>query len=163
VNHRRSCSQGSTLIELAILLAILTPLLVGTFSLASALSARLDLIEASRLITRRSFYVRTDTIDLCEDLKGSATESLSAAGVSTERVAINVSRVGEPSLSTPFVPIQIDFAISDPASFQLFPSTFSAFVWASSTAAADLGPCFTVVTTDMSRGYRESLSEVVTS
>ena len=144
--------RGAIYAELAISLLLLLPLLTGVVNVSIAISSAMDLLQASRILTRNAFHAESGAItgaQLCTALTGLADSSLQAVGLDPNQYSVQILAITNVPASTNAASttqaMQIIFspaAHSTAASYALVPiRPFPAYVAVNAALALEMGAC----------------------
>lgn len=141
----RENSRGAVLAELSLALVVIMPIFAGVVRISLLVSQRMDLIQASRILTRDSFVAAssaTSGVDLCAALRQVAGTSLESVGLQPLAYTVSVSTPSSPSLPDSFPSYAVMVAIAPWQKSGLLPlQEFPTFVFVKSAVAQDLGAC----------------------
>lgn len=145
--------RGAVYAELALSFILLLPLFAGVVKVSLLLNSSIDLIQASRIITRSSFHAQavSSGAELCGALTNLTSEALSSVGLDPLRYSIDVIPVenGEvdPEGGQYSQALQIVVSAPHSASALFHIPPFPAYVSASGILVSEMGACSQAATT----------------
>jgi hypothetical protein len=141
--------RGAVFAEMALVLVLVLPLFAGVVKVSLVLNSAIDLIQASRLVTRSSFHTSNSVMgetNLCDSLTHLADSSLLAMGLSPERYSVSVTLASDvvATLPTNTTPVLVTMRLPDSAGLLdgfIRVDPFPAYIFVKSSDASELGSC----------------------